>query len=113
MININNYIIEKLHINKNIKLPGEEMLQKIQNLVIKWFDEHYNYTGFEKDFKITKNLDDKKIIFYIPREVISDKKEFINAANKLWIYVRYEMNIFGLWHQANEWNREVCIGCHE
>lgn len=59
MRQLNNYIIEKLHLNSDIKI--EDSFEKLINEISKYIKDEFHYD--DEDFII--NIDEKKKMFYI------------------------------------------------
>lgn len=88
MININEYIIEKLHINKNSKYQLESDIEsdinnlgRIEDIILDYLKEH-NYFGYNhNDFNISKKQDPGNQKLYV--FLIYKKKDFYNIAKKV------------------------------
>lgn len=72
MKKINKYIIEKLHLNKNLVSPDEELINKVKDIIIKYLEEHNWFDCYMDDFSVT------------PRESVSE-----NGRKDLRVYLYY------------------------
>lgn len=57
MKNINKFIIEKLHLNKNLVTHERELLGKVEDIIIKYLSENYWFSFYRDEYEIISKED--------------------------------------------------------
>lgn len=69
MQRINNYIFEKLKINKDSKLSDEDKYLNIIDILLKYLKDNYYFGFSDKDFEI-KSKHENQICLIVPKELV-------------------------------------------
>lgn len=78
MINLNNYIFEKLRINKDLKTANEILLDDVKKIIIDYLKKNNWFDHYQDDFSVTPKQDSNSretvtICLYYPEELNSEK----------------------------------------
>ena len=105
---LNLYITEKLHLNKNLVSPDEELINKVKDIIIKYLEEHNWFDCYMDDFSVTpresvseNGRKDLRVYLYYPQEL--SKRISINRMGvDLAVTIKKELHVDWEWSSSKD-----------